>query len=289
MAYTPQTTGVITTPKQYNTSPVGYDPAYGGIPTLPAYTTDTTQMAGTDVEAQLIANLPNYRAMVEQATGNIGANLRGEVAPDVAYNLGTQAAEYGVGSGSPMSRAATTNFLARYGLTSDALQARGQQQLLAQMQATPIQQTQTGQTITDLAAQQAVYNAAPTPSAAAAASLAAAQGGINAGRGSVAPTYPTQGSGAQSLIAPSSRPTFNNSYPAGGWYYGTNIAPTATPTQTAAAWNPYAGGDWTIDYDWGTYVGSPGFTDDLFSDLNAPAANSWEADMAENAPWYYFD
>ena len=200
MAYTPQTTGVIGTPQSYNTSPTAYSPAYGGIPNLPKYTTDTTQQAGTDVQSQMIQNLPNYQNMVSQATGNIGANLQGQVAPDVAYNLGQQAAEMGAGEGQSLSPAAATSFLAKYGLTSNALQTQGQQQLLAQMQATPMQQTSTGQQITDQGAAQAVYNAAPTPSAAAAAAMNAAQGGINSGKGSIASapgatSAPTSGMG----------------------------------------------------------------------------------------------
>ena len=187
MAYVPQTTGVLNTAPQAPALPAtAYNPAYGGIPQLPATTTDTTKQAGTDVQSQLIANLPNYLGMVGQATGNITNNLQGLVGSDVAANLGTQAAEFGAGSGTSLSPASATNFLAKYGLTSNALETQGQQQLLAQMQATPIQQTSTGQQTTDLAAQQAVYNSAPQPGAAAAAAQKAAQAGISAGRGSIA-------------------------------------------------------------------------------------------------------
>ena len=256
MAYTPQTTGVITTPKQYNTSPSSWDPAYGGIPNLPLYTTDTTQQAGTDVAAQLAANLPQYQAMMNTASGATMANLKGEVAPDVAANLGTRAAEFGVGSGMPMSPASATGFLARYGLTSNALQQQGMQQMGQMIQQTPIQQTSTGQSTQDMAAQRAVYASAPQPAAAAAAALQQTQAGMGMGRGATGP-----GNIAPSIATQA--PTANMGY--GGLDANTLSAMNATfaDTDQSRAFSasqafdplaPYTGADdgfeeWASQYD----------------------------------------
>lgn len=205
MAYIPQQTGVLnpnpTAPG--NLQPTQYSPAYGGIPTLPAYSTDTTTTAGTDAQGQMIQNLPGYQGAVGQTMSNIQSNLQGNVAPDVAANLATQAAQYGVGSGMAMSPASTTGFLSRYGLTSNALTTQGQQQLDAQMAATPMQQTSTTQNQVSNAAAQAVYNSAPNPQMAAAASMSAAQAGLKAGGTSVGmPASPSAPGAPAATAAP---------------------------------------------------------------------------------------
>lgn len=234
MPYTPQTTGVINpTPTQYNVNPTYYDPAYGGIPNLPPYTTDTTQQAGTDVQAQMIANLPGYQSAVQQAMTNVGYNLQGQVAPDVARNLGIRAAEFGAGGGLSLSPAAVTSFLSRYGLTSQALQDNAQKQLLAQMQATPIQQTSTAQQTADLAAQRAVYASAPSPAAAAKANLKSMGAGLATGLGAArTPTmpaltpYPTMGTGTSGIADDT-------------WYYGTGSGNAGfLPSAGASAVSP---------------------------------------------------
>ena len=126
MAYIPQTTGVLETPTMYNLTPQQGSGAYGSVPNLPPYTTDTTKMAGTDIQSQMIANLPGYQGAVEQAMGNITNNLGGVVGSGVAANLGVRAAEQMAGGGLELSPAAATNFLSRYGLTSNALAQQAQ-------------------------------------------------------------------------------------------------------------------------------------------------------------------
>lgn len=186
-------------------APSSYDPAYGGIPNLPPYTEDTTTQTtsgtrygtstvkGTDVQAELIKNLPNYQAMLGQDVANIQANLAGQVAPDVMSLLQQQAAERGVSTGMGGAPNVNAAYLQALGLTSLQLKQLANQQLTAAMGRTPIQQMQTtttdertggtttGVTRQDLAAQQAIYNAAPVPSAAAQQAILDAIRGASAG------------------------------------------------------------------------------------------------------------
>ena len=161
----------------------GSSGAYGSIPQLPPYTKDINTTVGTDVQANLLKNLPGYQQMLATDTGNIQNNLSGQVAPDVIAQLQQQGAERGISTGSPGSPNANSAYLRALGLTSMQLQQLGNTQLTAAMGRTPVQQTQTGTQQTDLAAQQAVYNSAPNPAAAAAAAMGAARSGMGAGFG----------------------------------------------------------------------------------------------------------
>ena len=145
--------------------PKGYDPAYGGIPNLPAYTTDTTKTVGTDKLGQLISGQPDFLKNLGLYTGNITSNLAGEVSQGTTNQLAQQAAEFGIGSGVPGSGASTSNFLARYGLTSEGLTQQGGKDYMGLMSSWPFQETQTASATTDQSANQAVFNAAPNPKA----------------------------------------------------------------------------------------------------------------------------
>lgn len=192
---------LYTTGSQQGGAAKYWTPQYGGIPTLPKYTTDTSQQIGPDVQAQMIANLPNYQAMLGQDVSNIQANLAGQVSPDVLAQIGQRAAERGIATGAPGSPNANAAYLRALGLNSQQLQQLGNQQLTAAMQRTPIQQTQLGTSTADLAAQQAVYNAAPDPTAAAREAMANARSGIGGGLGSMAGS---QGFGARPTLTSSS-------------------------------------------------------------------------------------
>lgn len=163
------------------TTPTGYDPRYGGIPNLPDYTTDTSTMVGTDVQSQMLKNLPGYQAMVGADTGNIESNLAGRIAPDVISLMQQQAAERGVETGAPGAPITDAAYLRALGLTSLQLQQLGHQQLTEAMARTPIQQTQTTTTRRDLAAEKAIYASAPNPRAAAEQAIRDAQAGMGAG------------------------------------------------------------------------------------------------------------
>lgn len=188
MAVTSALTGIkpiYYTGQQAGGSPSSYTREYGGIPNLPAYTTDTSQTIGTDAFSQLISNLPGYEAMVGKSSENIAENLAGMVPKDVIDLMTQQAAERGIATGAPGSPNANAAYLRALGLTSMGLQQLGEQQLTSAVQRTPIQPTQIGTQTSDLAAARAQYAAAPDPRAAAMQSLATAKQGIRAGYGGV--------------------------------------------------------------------------------------------------------
>lgn len=223
-------------------APTGYDPSYGGIPNLPAYTTDTQSTTGTDKLGQLIAGQPGFMANLGAYTGNVASEQAGQVSAGTTAQLGQQAAERGIGSGMPMSQAASTGFLARYGLTSEALTQQGGKDYLSLMAQWPYQDQQTTQTTHDLGAERAVYAAAPVPSAAAAAALRAAQQGIGAGRGSVA--TPTGGGGPVAATAPTSGMGWGGGgvTPTSAWNQPSDPWANATETWAGTTSSPYSTG-----------------------------------------------
>lgn len=230
--------------------------AYGGIPNLPSYTTDTQSTTGTDKLGQLISGQPNFLANLGATTANISSNLQGQVGSDVTSNLAQQAAEWGQGSGVPLSQASATNFLAKYGLTSNALQQQGSKDYLSLMSQWPYTDQQTTSTTRDLSAEQAVYNASPVPSASAAASLASAQQGINAGKGSgggSSPTSPVAATSGMGYGTGSNDLSWQNA-----WDSSPQITAATTAAQTEAErsrlWNAQ-NNNWsntgaTSDYAW---------------------------------------
>lgn len=163
-------------------SPSGYEPAYGGIPNLPPYATDTTKMVGTDIQANLLKNLPNYMGMVGADVGNITSNLAGQLPSDVIGLMQQQAAERGIATGTPGSPNTNAAYLRALGLTSLQLQQLGHSQLTEAMQRTPVQQTQETAVTRDLGPERAIYAAAPVPGAAARQALINAQMGMQEGR-----------------------------------------------------------------------------------------------------------
>jgi hypothetical protein len=90
---------------------------------------------------QLEQGLPNYGALTAASSGNIGANLRGELPADVRSMLETSAAERAVGQGMPGGAWGSTmpNFdlLRTLGLTSLARKDLGESQLTGAVARTP--------------------------------------------------------------------------------------------------------------------------------------------------------
>lgn len=155
--------------------------AYGLVPNLPAYTTDTTQRIGTDAYPQLIQKLPDYLGMVEQSSENLGAMGRGIVPEDVVAEIYQTGAEGGIGSGSyggPRNLSAIRRML---GLTSYGIMKDFETALTGAVARTPIQQNDIENVTQDLEAIRAQYAAAPSPEEAAEAEEAAAARGVNAG------------------------------------------------------------------------------------------------------------
>lgn len=233
----------------YQTSPQGPSPspygagAYGAIPQLPAYTTDTTSQLGTNVQAQMLQNLPGYAAMSAADSSNIAGNLAGTVSPDVIAQMQQGAAERGISTGTQGSASNNAAYLKALGLTSMQLQQLGSTQLTAAMGRTPIQQSQTGTQGTDLRAQQAIYNAAPNPTLANQAAMGAIGAGMGAGRGmggggGVSPLAPTSALGSMGYQSP--------------YAYNAPATTMAAPASYAAP-APYAGGQLNAPGSVGSY------------------------------------
>lgn len=189
----------------------------------------------------LKAGLPDYTKMVGQSSANIGSMLRGEVPSDVLNEILQTGAERGIMTGMPGSPNSNAAMLRALGLTSLGLQQTGEQELTgaiartpqaplfnpAQFLVTPAQQQ-------EAAVANALYGAAPNPTAVAQSNLAAARGGLGAGLGSVSPVgvnIPNYGSFAGAT--PSVFPSMGTGTNYGGeTYYG-----GATPsTFDNAAW-----------------------------------------------------
>lgn len=226
-------------------APYNYDPTYGGIPNLPATLTDTTSQTGTDIQAQMIKNLPNYQAMLGQDTSNIQSNLAGQLSPDVITQLQQQAAERGTMTGTPYSANSNAAYLRALGLNSLQLQQLGNTQLTAAMNRTPIQQTQQGSQTTDLAALRALYGAAPIPANAALANINALKAGLGGGYGAANPQSPLQ------LLSQSGRDSLssyerNLDAQLAQLYGRTSLASPKGQEQFPTAGAP-AGSDWMYD------------------------------------------
>src|SRR5262245_19544284 len=117
-------------------------------------------------------NLPNYQNMLNQSSGNIQSNLRGEIPQDVRNLLTQQTAERGVSTGSIGSDNSNAALLRALGLTSLGLQQQGETELSQAIARTPTgQQFDPRQFLTDPNTQlQMQYLAnilasAPTPGA----------------------------------------------------------------------------------------------------------------------------
>lgn len=116
-------------------STANYDPRFGGIPGVP----DPGMAAGGAIAANLgnfgdlarltgktndlnfsqyTGRLPGYSDMSATSSGNIQAQLRGELPADVVNLIGQQAAERGVGGGVAGSQFSNADYLRSLGLTS---------------------------------------------------------------------------------------------------------------------------------------------------------------------------
>ncbi len=172
-----------------------YNPAYGGVPTVPNPTATagaanagnaanlpalegTASNLNTFNQNQLLGQynmaIPNYAALTQTASGNAMQQLTGQVPDDVINQLLTGAAERGITGGMPGSANSNAAYLRALGLTSIGQQATGMANLHqlsadapiakpfdpASMFVTPEQQ-QEAQMASNL------YSSAPSPTAAA--------------------------------------------------------------------------------------------------------------------------
>ena len=190
----------------------------------------------------LVANLPNYQAMMGQSSGNALAELRGQVPQDVITQLEQQSAERGVSTGQgPNSANTNAEYLRALGLTSIQMQQLGQSTLaqdigltpqarpfdVSSMLVTPAQQQQA-------AVARALYAAAPDPAANARARWQMAQSGLAAGQGALGPA----GSGAGSGLPGAGFPTTPSAY-------SRQPFDPSTPMVGGPGASPYSGGGFT--------------------------------------------
>lgn len=245
----------------------GYSPAYGGVPQIPSPGATASAALGSNIGnlgqiytlggglnrfqtgqalEQIGMGLPDYAAMVEQSSKNIGAELRGELPGDVIDQILQQAAERGIATGTSGSPANNAEFLRALGLTSLNLQQVGEGALTGAIARTPRPPLfdPTSFLVSPGAFQDAAtaanyMAAAPVPSAAASATLGAAQSGLRAGAGSIsAPRVPfnpfaPQGGYPSNPFAPAE---YNPPQVVGG-ALGT---PPETAAQIAANWDEWA-------------------------------------------------
>lgn len=128
----------------------GYNPAYGGVPQIPNPISTQSQAIGgnqmnlqaliqllsginNSQQSQLTSNfntaIPNYQALTQTASSDIGNNLHGVVPPDVINLLTQQGAERGITTGMPASGNANAAYLRALGLTSLGREDLGVSQL----------------------------------------------------------------------------------------------------------------------------------------------------------------
>jgi hypothetical protein len=225
-------------PDWYNPGPASWAPtawggpqAYGTKPVVPQPTrTAATALAGNignlglsyglgksintfqtgQASQQLAQNLPGYQNLITKSSGNIQSMLSGQVPEDVVNSIIQGAAERGIMTGSPGSPNANAALLRALGLTSLGLQQTGETELTGAIGRTPtpaLYQPTSGlvspeqQQAASMA--QALYTAAPDPSAAAAASLRTASSGLGAGLGTPqTPLISTTGAGGYGYGGP---------------------------------------------------------------------------------------
>ncbi len=237
------------------TQTYGYNPSFGGVPSVPSpQASQQTAIGGNQMtlsdlynlaqgtgaasaagaNQQLVQNLPGYQGLVGQSSQNIGSLLKGKIPQDVLDLLSQQAAERGIQIGSPGSPNALSSELLRYFGGSLGAQQMGEQQLSGAIGRTPQGPAFNPATmfLDPQAQQQWAYlasqlEAAPIPAAAAGANLAALNRGVGAGYGQ--PAAPQ--------AAPPPPSPFGGGTPA--------LNPYAPPSST--------GGDWQQDID-GTWV-----------------------------------
>src|SRR5208337_3002981 len=154
--------------------------AYGSVPQYPANTTDTSSQTSS-----WTPTLPGYSVMANQASGLAESYMAGQLPPDVIAQMQEQAAQRGIGIGSPGSEDANASYLQALGLNTLGLEQQGTSLYQSLLAGAPRTTNQSGSQTTSNANLIAEANAAPNPYSAAMANLAASQGGLTSGAGSV--------------------------------------------------------------------------------------------------------
>lgn len=197
------TGGAATSAPQANLagSTTNYSAAAGGIPNVPnPVATAQSATAGNianfndllsladlvnpAVQQRFYGGIPQYGALNQQSSANIGSQLRGELPQDVVSQIAQRAAERGVATGQRSPAA----YLSAIGQTSLGLQQAGEQALnasVARNTRAPFYSPAAGfvspSDVQEAQTAANVYASAPVPAAAQAQSLNAARTGINSG------------------------------------------------------------------------------------------------------------
>lgn len=169
-----------------------YDPRFGGIPTVP----DPAVAAGGAIAGNLgnfgdlakltgktnalnfseyTGRLPGYSDMSATSSGNIQAQLRGELPADVVNLIGQQAAERGVGGGVSGSQFSNADYLRSLGLTSLGQKEKGEASFTGAMDRLkgiptfdPTSMFTKPEDVYGAGLQSSIFKSAPVPGAAAA-------------------------------------------------------------------------------------------------------------------------
>jgi hypothetical protein len=204
----------------------------GGLPSIEQLTQQIDQLNINAQQAANMARIPGEAGLEAQSSANIANLLAGQVSPSTLNLLGTQAAERGVATGSPMGAGTNASYLQALGLTSEQLQGLGQQELSAATARNPGAPLMdpTTQLLTPAALGSLSNQQASLQEAYAALATRAAGGGGGGG-----------GNPAATAAAP-----LDTGVPAGGAYPttlgpGTTAPPAAAISATGAQVNPSTG------------------------------------------------
>ena len=131
-------------------APTNYSSTFGGVP-------GTTQLPPS-LYQQSQSILPSLPQLTSQAGSVVGANLAGQLSPDVINAIKNQGAAWGISSGMPGSGVSANSSLASIGQSSQQLQQSGLNQFnqllygLGSQQLSPSLESEIAQTNATLAA-----------------------------------------------------------------------------------------------------------------------------------------
>lgn len=140
-------------------SPQGGQGAFGKVP---------GDIGLPNPQADLAAIYPNLSGQTGQLSKNIMSELQGELSPETINTIQDNAARFGISSGSPMSQFAGAAGLKNLGLSVEQQQKGGLADYLNAITGISKTQTVAPELQTQIAEQNAVWNAAPDPASAAA-------------------------------------------------------------------------------------------------------------------------
>jgi len=110
---------------------------------------------------------PNLSGNLGALSRNIGSDLAGELDPETIAMLQNTAAQFGIGSGSPLSPFSGAKGLRQLGLTAEGQRAKGAQEFLTALPTIGKTLTVSPETQLEVANRNATLNAAPDPEKAA--------------------------------------------------------------------------------------------------------------------------